>query len=172
MPARRSSGAADSVRWAGAGAGGRRVVRFAGGNSSGPGGGGGVHGPGPLAPAHEHARCRACPAAGGWASPTRRPPGPLEFPPTPKGQRKSQAPRSMGPGCLNDPRKGHGNGFTPWAKPGPTLYGPGRLHPPCRGLPPQAAHSRCRATIAVRVAPRRTPGGIISVCGGRGRYWF
>ena len=30
-------------------------------------GGGGVQGPGPKAPAPEHARCRACPAAGGWA---------------------------------------------------------------------------------------------------------
>ena len=48
--------------------------------------------------------------------PPRRPPRPLEFPPTPKRQRKSQAPRSMGPGCLNDPRKGQGNGPAPLGK--------------------------------------------------------
>ena len=81
-----------------------------------PVGGGGVQGPGPLALAPEHARCRAQPGSGrvGFAHPP--PPRPLEFPPTPKRQRKSQAPRSMGPGCLNDPRKGQGNGPAPLGK--------------------------------------------------------
>ena len=82
-----------------------------------PVGGGGVHGPGPLALAPEQARCRAQPGSGrvGVAHPPP-PPRPLEFPPTPKRQRKSQAPRSMGPGCLNDPRKGQGNGPAPLGK--------------------------------------------------------
>ena len=80
-------------------------------------GGGGVQGPGPLALAPEQARCRAQPGSGrvGVAHPPP-PPRPLEFPPTPKRQRKSQAPRSMGPGCLNDPRKGQGNGPAPLGK--------------------------------------------------------
>ena len=82
-----------------------------------PVGGGGVQGPGPLALAPEQARCRAQPGSGrvGVAHPPP-PPRPLEFPPTPKRQRKSQAPRSMGPGCLNDPRKGQGNGPAPLGK--------------------------------------------------------
>ena len=100
-------------------------------------------GPGPKAPG---------PARSGRFASSRRPP-PAEFPPTPKRQGKSQAPRSMGPGPRNAVRKGHGNGPTPRAKPGPTLSGPGRLHPLCRGLLPQAASSRCCATIAVRAAP-------------------
>ena len=56
-------------------------------------------GPGPLAPALKtsplpgKARQRA-----GGRSPPAAAPGPLRFPPTPKRQRKSQAPRSMGPG--------------------------------------------------------------------------
>ena len=82
-----------------------------------PGGGGGVQGPGPLALAPEQARCRAQPGSGrvGVAHPPP-PPRPLEFPPTPKRQRKSQAPRSMGPGCLNDCKKGQGNDPAPLGK--------------------------------------------------------
>ena len=71
------------------------------------GGGGGVQGPGPKAPAPEHARCRACPAAGGWAKPTRRrPPEPLGFLPTPKNAAKSQAFRPTQPRPVHHPEKG------------------------------------------------------------------
>ena len=83
----------------------RRLARRAG-RSGRPCGGGGVQGPRPKAPAPEHARSRACPAAGGWASPTRRRPPPLGFPPTPKRQRKNPAFRPTQPRHVHHPEKG------------------------------------------------------------------
>ena len=83
----------------------RRLARRAG-RSGRPCGGGGVQGPRPKAPAPEHARSRACPAAGGWASPTRRRLPPLGFPPTPKRQRKNPAFRPTQPRHVHHPEKG------------------------------------------------------------------
>ena len=83
----------------------RRLARRAG-RSGRPCGGGGVQGPRPKAPAPEHARSRDCPAAGGWASPTRRRPPPLGFPPTPKRQRKNPAFRPTQPRHVHHPEKG------------------------------------------------------------------
>ena len=69
-------------------------------------GGGGVLGPGPKAPAPEHARCRACRAGGGGAPPPRRRPPPPGFPPTPKNAAKSQAFRPTQPRSVHHPEKG------------------------------------------------------------------
>ena len=74
-------------------------------------------GPGPLAPALKTSPRpgKARQRAGGRSPPAAAPP-PLRFPPTPKRQRKSQAPRSMGPGTRNAVRKGRGNGSAPLGK--------------------------------------------------------
>ena len=94
------------------------------------------------------------PAAGGWAAPTRRrPPRRWDFHQRQKRQRKSPAPRSMGPGTRNVGRKVRGNGQTHRAKPGPMAYGPGRLHSPRRGLLSSDNLARLCANTAVRVAP-------------------
>ena len=94
------------------------------------------------------------PAAGGWAAPTRRrPPRRWDFHQRQKRQRKSQAPRSMGPGTRNVGRKVRGNGSTPRAKPLPTPYGQRRLKPPRRGLRTPGNRARCCATLAVRAGP-------------------
>ena len=120
-------------------------------------------GPGPLAPG---------PALSGRIASRRRPP-PLRPPPAPKRRRKSPAfqpvqprsvphpkqgdsdrkPVSQGHGTGNAVRKGHGNGSIPQAKPLPMPYGQRRLHPPRRGLRPQAARARWCATIAARAGP-------------------
>ena len=107
---------------------------------------------GALAPLR--ARCRAKPGSGrvGWAHPPPPPPA-LGFSPTPKRQRKSPAPRSMGPGTRNVGRKVRGNGSTPRAKPLPMPYGQRRLKPPRRGLRTPGNRARCCATLAVRAGP-------------------
>ena len=74
-------------------------------------------------------------------------------PPHPGKGGSGREPVSQGHGTRNAVRKGHGAGSTPWAKPGPTLYGPGRNRPPRRGLRPQAARARWCATIAARAGP-------------------
>ena len=80
----------------------RRLPRGQEGWDDHAGGGGGVLGPGPLAPAPEHARCRACPAAGGWAKPTRRRPPSAGFSTT--AQKATQKPGlSVYPAPLRPP---------------------------------------------------------------------
>ena len=94
------------------------------------------------------------PAAGGWAAPTRRrPPRRWDFHQRQKRQRKSPAPRSMGPGTRNVGRKVRGNGSTPRAKPLPTPYGQRRLKPPRRGLRTPGNRARLCANTAVRAGP-------------------
>ena len=74
-------------------------------------------------------------------------------PPHPGKGGSGREPVSQGHGTRNAVRKGHGAGSTPWAKPGPTRYGPGRNSPPRRGLRPQVARARWCATIAARAGP-------------------
>ena len=74
-----------------AGAGGRRVVRFAGGNSSGPGGAAAFRGRGLWPRPLNRPAAGRSPAAGGWASPTRRrPPGRWNFHQRQKGNAKAR----------------------------------------------------------------------------------
>ena len=74
-------------------------------------------------------------------------------PPHPGKGDSGREPVSQGHGTRNAVRKGQDAGSTPWAKPGPTLHGPGRNSPPRRGLRPQAARARWCATIAARAGP-------------------
>ena len=96
------------------------------------------------------------PAAGGWAKPTRRPGALPSLPPPPKRQRKARPHALWGRAHQSMVGRGAATAPPPGAKSGPTAYGPGRLKPPCRGLLPKDAPSRCCATLAVRVGPRRT----------------
>ena len=112
--------------------------------------GAGAFGPGPrTCPLPGKARQRA----GGLRPPAAAPPRRWDFHQRQKRQRKSPAPRSMGPGTRNVGRKVRGNGSTPRAKPLPTPYGQRRLKPPRRGLRTPGNRARCCATLAVRAGP-------------------
>ncbi len=175
MPARRSSGAAGLVRWRGAGAGGRRVVRFAGGNSSGPGGAAAFRGrglwPWPLnRPAAGLARQRA----GGLRPPAAAPPA-AGISTNAKKVTQKPGPTLYGAWLLKRLQEGAGQRSRSLGQsrcPCPT--GSGGLNRSAAGYrrkPTAPAVARLSPSAQDRVAPRSTR-GIISVCGGRGRYWF
>ena len=106
-------------------------------------------GPWPWLP-NRPAAGRSPERAGGVAHPP--PPPAAGISPTPKGQRKSQAPTLYGARLLKRSQEGAGQRSRSLGQsPGPRLYGPGRLHPPlprATAAPPPQPLLRCLSPCA------------------------